>query len=229
MNAHRREVAFIQEFVELLAPPHAVDEDHDLVELEGIEQVVELPVFLGLLQAHVILLQAVQGELGLIVDEDFERVLGELGTHWADLLGKSGREHHHLLLVGRLAEDGLHIAAHIQRLRAEHLVTLIQNESLQVLEIQVALTHQLQDTTRCANDNVRRVVRQDGAVFGDRNATEEHLGLHVRQILREPHELLADLIGQFARVAQDEGVHLSVNRSQLLQDCEDENCRLAHA
>ena len=51
-------------------------EDDDLVELESVQQVVELAVLLGLVQAHEVLLQSVQGQLGVVVDEDLHRVLG---------------------------------------------------------------------------------------------------------------------------------------------------------
>lgn len=46
----------------------------DLVELEVVEQVVELSVLLLLLELEEVLLQTVQGELGLVVDVDLERL-----------------------------------------------------------------------------------------------------------------------------------------------------------
>ena len=48
-----------------------------LVELEGIEQLEELPVLLRVLQLHVVLLQTVQGQLGLVVDVDFHGLQGK--------------------------------------------------------------------------------------------------------------------------------------------------------
>ncbi len=45
-----------------------------LIELEGVEQLVELPGFATLLQLHVVLLETVQCQLRLIVDENFERL-----------------------------------------------------------------------------------------------------------------------------------------------------------
>ncbi len=46
----------------------------NLVKLERVEQLVQLPVFADLLELHVVLLQTVQRELCLIVDEDLERL-----------------------------------------------------------------------------------------------------------------------------------------------------------
>lgn len=45
-----------------------------MVELEGIEQLVELPVLTNFLKLNIVLLQTVQRELGLVVDEYFERL-----------------------------------------------------------------------------------------------------------------------------------------------------------
>jgi hypothetical protein len=53
----------------------------NLVELEVVEQIVQLPVLLLLLKLEVVLLQTVQGEFRFVVDVDLER----LGDHelWA--------------------------------------------------------------------------------------------------------------------------------------------------
>ena len=64
-------VLFLEEGRERDASLNALDEDDDLVELERVEQVKELSVLLVLLDLDVVLLEAVQGQLGLVVDEDF--------------------------------------------------------------------------------------------------------------------------------------------------------------
>lgn len=46
----------------------------NLVEFELVEQVVELAVFGGLLELDVVLLQTMKGELGLVIDVDFQRL-----------------------------------------------------------------------------------------------------------------------------------------------------------
>ena len=60
------------------------------------------------------LLEAVQGELS-IVHVDLHRVLHELLADDAHLWAKSGREHHHLLLMRGRLEDLLHVLAHVCR------------------------------------------------------------------------------------------------------------------
>ena len=91
------EVARHQELVELNGTCHRLDEDHDLhsvsmtrrrcartkadlVELEGIKQLVELPVLANFLKLDVVLLETVERELGLVIDEDFEGLAIAIST-----------------------------------------------------------------------------------------------------------------------------------------------------
>eukprot|EP00962_Isochrysis_galbana_P027937 scaffold8791_cov98-Isochrysis_galbana.AAC.6 len=55
--------AHLQELVERVGPLDRLDEDDHLVELEGVEKLVELPVLLVFSQLDIVLLQAVQGQL----------------------------------------------------------------------------------------------------------------------------------------------------------------------
>lgn len=52
-------------------------------------------------------------ELRVLVDIVLCRVLHEFAANRLDLLGQSGRKHHHLLLRRRGTEDVLNIRAHI--------------------------------------------------------------------------------------------------------------------
>lgn len=74
VDARRGEVALAQEAVELLGSRDRADKDDDLVEVERVEQVVELAVLLALAEHHVVLHEAVQRELGLVVDVDLHRL-----------------------------------------------------------------------------------------------------------------------------------------------------------
>jgi len=78
MDADRREVALLQQSVELSSTSDRLDEDADLVELELVEQVVELPVLLLLLELEEVLLETVQGQLCLVIDVDLERLASAL-------------------------------------------------------------------------------------------------------------------------------------------------------
>jgi hypothetical protein len=113
VNCDGREVALAQKSIELGGTDSIAHEDDDLVELEVVQQFIQLAVLLCLAKLDVVLLQTVQGELGLVVDIDLERVLHELLADWTDLLGQGSAEHHHLLLSWGVAEDFLDIATHV--------------------------------------------------------------------------------------------------------------------
>lgn len=113
MDSDRGEVALAQELVELGGPKRALDEDDDLVELEVVEQLVQLPVLLPLLERDVVLLKTVEGQLGVFVDVVLRRVLHELPADRLDLVREGGREHHDLLLLRGGPEDLLDITTHI--------------------------------------------------------------------------------------------------------------------
>jgi hypothetical protein len=72
VDAQAGEVALDQELVELGRAGNRVDEDDELVELEGVEEIDEFPVLLVLCQSHVVLLEPVEGEFGAFVDVDLE-------------------------------------------------------------------------------------------------------------------------------------------------------------
>lgn len=74
MDAKTGEVALDEQLVQFRGPSDGVDEDHELVELEGIQQIDELPVLLVLLESHVVLLQSVECELRSLVDVDLQRL-----------------------------------------------------------------------------------------------------------------------------------------------------------
>ena len=107
------EVALAQKLVELGGTESALDEDDDLVEFQLVKEVVELAVLLGLAKLDVVLLETMEGELGLVVHVDLQRVTHELLADGTGLLGQGGREHHNLLLCWGSTEDLLHIAAHV--------------------------------------------------------------------------------------------------------------------
>jgi hypothetical protein len=113
VHSDRGEVALAQQLVELGGPNGALDEDDDLVELEIIKQLVELPVLLLLLKRDVILLEAVERQLGVFVNIVLCRVLHELPADGLDLVGERGRKHHDLLLLRGSPENLLDVATHI--------------------------------------------------------------------------------------------------------------------
>lgn len=108
-----REVAFPKQLVQLRRTQGALDKDDDLVELKLVEKLVQLAVLLVLAELDVVLLETVQGQLGVLVDVVLGRVLHELLADGLDLVRQRGAEHHDLLLVRSGAEDLLDVTAHV--------------------------------------------------------------------------------------------------------------------
>lgn len=113
MDRDGREVAFTKQLVELSCTNSTLDEDDDLVELKLVEKLVELTVLLAFLKLEVVLLQTVKRQLGVLVDVVLGRVLHEFLADGLHFVGKSGREHHDLLLLGRRSENILDVASHV--------------------------------------------------------------------------------------------------------------------
>ena len=86
MNGHGREGGLDQQAVQRIGTSCRLHEDHDLVELKGVEQVNQLSVLLVLLQLGVELLETVQGQACLVVNRNLERLLHELFAGQAYLL-----------------------------------------------------------------------------------------------------------------------------------------------
>jgi len=77
VDADRGEVALNQKVVKLAGAGDGADEDDDLVELEGVEEVAELPVLSVLGELDKVLLESVKGQLLLIVDQNLEGLSNE--------------------------------------------------------------------------------------------------------------------------------------------------------
>jgi len=84
------------------------DEDHALVELNGVKDVDKLAVLFLLGQLASVLLKALEGQLFLIVDENVLRVEGELLADHSVFLGQGSGKHHHLFFVRGPSENLLY-------------------------------------------------------------------------------------------------------------------------
>ena len=103
MRAYGREVALAEELVELRRARNPRNENDNLVKLERIEKVAQLPVLLLFFEVDVVLLEAMERQFALVIDVDLERNW-QNPAHGADLFRKCGAEQHDLLVVRRLAE-----------------------------------------------------------------------------------------------------------------------------
>jgi len=112
---------------------------------------------------------------------------------------------------------------------ADKLVALIHDEELQVLEVERLPRGQIEDPTRGPDNDVWWVVLQGLHVGPDGLSSVEDASLDVLEVLTQASELLVDLVGELARVGEDEARDgLGVLEVDSLEDCQDEDCRLAH-
>eukprot|EP00754_Rhynchopus_humris_P039664 Rhum_TRINITY_DN22786_c0_g1::Rhum_TRINITY_DN22786_c0_g1_i1::g.176016::m.176016 len=231
VDAGAREAQLLHEGVEHLGALRGLHEDHDLVELQVVEEVVQLRVLLRLVQLDVVLLQTVQRQLRLRVHVDLQGLLHELLRQLPDLLRQRRREHHDLLRGRALHEHVLHVPAHVQLL--EELVGLVHDEVLDVVRLQDVSPHQVDHAARRAHADGREVVvllLEQRLVGRDGHAAVEDAHLRVREVLREADELPLDLVRQLARVHEHDALHhLLVALLNLVERGQHEHGRLAHA
>ena len=149
----------------------------------------------------------------------------------------------HLFLVGRLSEDLLNVAAHVQSV--QHFVALVQDKVLDALEVEGLGADEAEDAARGADHDVRAVLLQGLLVLVDGHTAEEDGDLQVLHVLGETLVLLRDLEGQLTGVAHgDDGrgadraenyarsalpaLDLPIGDFELLESGQDENGRLTH-
>jgi len=229
MDSNTGEVALAQKLVKLCGAECALDEDDDLIEFKLIEQIIELTILLAFANLQVVLLETVEGKLGLIIDVDFKGVLHELLADWSRLLGESGGEHHDLLLCGSSAENLLNIAAHVNLV--QHLITLIEDESLDVAEAKLLVSNQSVQTARSSDDDVWMglLVGQELNVLLHWGTAVKDSGLDIGHVLAESGVLVLDLVGQLTGVAHDEDRGRAINGLDLLQAGEHEDGGLSQS
>jgi hypothetical protein len=113
VDRDRWEVLLFENMIEHLSALHRLDENDHLVELKTVEKVCQLLDLFFLLEFDEVLLQTMEGELALVVDEDFVLVTHELTADLLNFVGHGGAEHHHLLLGRSCLENGLHVTTHV--------------------------------------------------------------------------------------------------------------------
>lgn len=114
--------------------------------------------------------------------------------------------------------------------RLEDLIALVENEVLDARELHSAILKELKEATRGRNEDMRDALLELLLVDLDRGTSVDHLGLYSVEILGKANELLADLEGKLASVAEHKSENfLIVGRGvDLLEGGQDEHSRLTH-
>lgn len=112
----------------------------------------------------------------------------------------------------------------------ENLVALINDEVLALTELDGSLLDQDLEAARGGDEDVRDRSLKLLPILLDRDTTIKNFGLDGRHVLLEALELLANLEGELAGVAEDEGLNRLVVllRVELLESRQDEDSRLTH-
>lgn len=96
----------------------------------------------------------------------------------------------------------------------EHLVTLVKDKVLDLGSVELLVTDKCHHTTGGSDNDVRALflVGKDFLVGRDGCSTVEHRGAHIGHVLGETSKLVADLVGEFTSVAENDDGNLAINR-----------------
>ena len=111
----------------------------------------------------------------------------------------------------------------------QHLIALIEHESLHASEPELFLSDQRVETARCSDDNmwVSLLILQHLLVLLDIGTAVEHSRLDLWHVLAEALIFVADLECELTRVAHDEDRGFASDWLDLLKGAENEDCRLS--
>jgi len=219
-------VLVFEELVQSNASLNRFDEDNDLVEFEGVQEVKQFSVLFLFLEVDKVLSETVKGELGIVVNVNLHWVVHEFLAHWSDFFRQGGGEHHDLLLVWGGSENILHIPSHIKSF--QHFVALVENKMLDILQTEFLSSDKSQNSTWCGDNNMRWAFSENFSVVLDRHASEEDSNFDGRHVLAESFVLFGDLESKLSGVAQDNGTDLSVDWLHLLESGKNEHSGFTH-
>lgn len=127
-----------------------------------------------------------------------------------------------MMVGGAQAEQGL-----TELLK--HLVTLVENEMLDVFGVQDLVTYESVQAAGGGDDDVGAgvLVAESLGVLGHRCTTVEGRHANQRHVLRETSVLVANLEGKLSRVTEHNDGDFAIDRLQLLERGEDEDSCLS--
>jgi len=224
-----RKGLLVEDLSQFYGVGHSLNKDDDLVKIECVDEIRQLGVLFVLLELHVVLLETMEGQLALVLDKNFSSITHELPAGELNVTGEGGGEHHDLLGVRGIFEDLLDVGPHAHLV--EESVTLVEHEHLQVVEIEVLGLDEGEDAAGGADDDVRWVgslEQLDVVLHGF--STVDNLGAECLHVLGEAEELVFDLVGQFAGVADNQGgAGLQLVLNQVLEHGQHKDGSLSHA
>ena len=112
----------------------------------------------------------------------------------------------------------------------KHLVALVEDKVLDVLELQGTLLDESKDTTRGADQDVgaELLVAENVLISLDGHTTVEHLRANLGKVLAEASVIVLDLESELTSVAEDNDSNLAGSGLDLLERREDKDSSLSH-
>lgn len=177
-----------------------VTEDDSLCDCECVIEIakcVELPLLL--LNGNEVLLEAFQGQL-VTLDKDANRVGHELGGHLQYIVRECGRDYNDLC---RRRQVAVYVVDLFTESTVEELVSLVENQHLDVAGAQITAADHVSDTSRCSRYNVLAIVELAN-ILANVCASDAGVALHVH-VVAEAHDDRLDLGRKFASRRENKG------------------------
>ena len=153
----------------------------------------------------------------LLLHQDLGWVPHEVLGQAQNVGWKRGREQANLNIGGQELENVLDLALEAA---GKHLISLVQDEQLQVVRLQEATLHHIVHTAWCANDDVLALL-EDADVLTHDCATDAGVHLDAKVLTDRVHDK-GRLHDQLTDWSDDQGLCVIASRINALQrrDCE---------
>jgi len=178
-----------------------VTEDNSLGDRDGIVQVAQTVELEGLLlDVDVVLLNTLQGQL-ILLNQDTDWVVHELGGDLQDILRHSGRQKDDLGGLWQQLEDVVDLLLETGR---QHLIGLIQDEHLDLVGLEVSSVDHVENSTWGTNNNLD--TRSEGLdIVRQRGTTNRGVDGDV-QVQTDVGDDVLDLQSQLSGWSQDQSL-----------------------
>ena len=162
---------------------------------------------------------------------DLEARLHVLTRDTTDPTGNGRREETQLDVVVGRGTDGFEDRVDVLlEAELEHLISLVENDTLELAEVDVAAVDVVEDTTSRTNEDVNTVTKLARLIV-DADATIHSQDFELVVVVLDLLELSTDLQGELSGGSQDDGLDLSVTKhlvlSEVLDNGQTEGERLA--
>ena len=166
----------------------------------GVHEIVDMVDVLGALVAR--------------AHHDFLVVVQIVEGYLLDVLAHGGREEKGVSILWHILEDGIDA---LREAHVEHLVSLIQHHVVHMLQLSHATIDQVEQTTRCGNDNLHTML--EGANLASDVGTAIDSGnVQTVDILGEAVQIISYLEAKLTGRTKDDGLRLLAGGIGLLDD-----------